>query len=84
MILIIGIVLLIAVPNEKPISSVYSLVRLVWPNTEEQYFSAVYGSMKDPIAAPGPCEPQECCIKFGIIPAPALFTTSGEHHGYHW
>ena len=24
------------------------------------YFSAVYGSIKDPIAAPGQYEPQEC------------------------
>ena len=24
------------------------------------YFSAVYGSIEDPVAAPGPCKPQVC------------------------
>ena len=38
----------------------YSLVGLVWPNTEElisQLFMGLF--MKDPIAAPGPYENQE-------------------------
>ena len=31
------------------------------------YFSVVYGSIKDPIVAPGLFEPQECQIKLGIL-----------------
>ena len=45
------------------------------------YFSAVYGFMKDPIAAPGPYENQEVENLVGIAPAPTLFTTSTKHHG---
>ena len=33
----------------------------------DAYFSAVYGSIKDPIVAPGLFEPQECLIKLGIL-----------------
>ena len=47
------------------------------------YFLAVYGSIKDPIAAPGPYEPQECWIKFDSVPALTLFTTSAKHRGCH-
>ena len=47
----------------------------------DAYFSAVYGFMKDPIAAPGPCENQEFQKLVGIAPAPTLFTTSTKHHG---
>ena len=37
---------------------IYSLVRLVWPNTEELISRAFFGSIKDLIAPPGPYEPQ--------------------------
>ena len=63
------------------IFKLYSPVRLVWPNTEMlKYFSAVYVSIKDPIAAPGPYEPQVCQNFFGIVPAPTLFTTLAKRH----
>ena len=44
-------------------------------------FSAVCGSIQDPIAAPGPCENQEFYKLVGIASAPTLFTTSTKHHG---
>ena len=47
------------------------------------YFSAVCGSIQDPIAAPGPYENQEPQKLVGIASAPTLFTTSTKHHGSH-
>ena len=62
----------------------YSLVGLVWPNTEELISGRLYnyGFTKDPIAAPGPYENQECWTLVGIAPAPTLFTTSTKHHRF--
>ena len=47
------------------------------------YFSAVYASIKDPMAPPGPYETLEPPKLVGIAPAPTLFTTSAKHHGFH-
>ena len=44
------------------------------------YFSAVYGSIKDPIAATGPYETLEPPKLVGIATAPTLFTISAKHH----
>ena len=41
-------------------------------------FSAVSGSIKDPIGAPGPYEPQEYKKKIGVVPAITSFTTSAK------
>ena len=45
------------------------------------YFSAVYGSIKDPMAAPEPYETLEPPKLVGIATAPTLFTTSAKRHG---
>ena len=45
------------------------------------YFSAVYGFMKGPIAAPRLYENQEDYELVAIAPAPTLFTTSTKHCG---
>ena len=45
------------------------------------YFSAVYGSIKDLMAAPGLYETLEPPKLVGIATAPTLFTTSAKHHG---
>ena len=47
------------------------------------YFSVVYGSIKDPMAAPGLYETLEPPKLVGIAIAPTLFTTSAKHHGFH-
>ena len=47
------------------------------------FFSAVYGFMKDLIAAPGPYENQEPQKLVAIASATTLFTTSATHHGSH-
>ena len=47
------------------------------------YFSAVCGSIKDPLAVPGPYETLEPPKLVGIVTAPTLFTTSAKHHGFH-
>ena len=47
------------------------------------YFSAVYGSIKDPMAPPVPYETLEPPKLVGIATAPTLFTTSAKHHGFH-
>ena len=44
---------------------------------------AVYGSIKDPMAAPGLYETLETPKLVGIAPAPTLFTTSAKRHGFH-
>ena len=46
------------------------------------YFLAVYGSIKDPMAAtgPGPNETLEPSKLVGIATAPTLFTISAKHH----
>ena len=43
------------------------------------YFSAVYGFIQDPIAAPGLFDIQVRQILVGIASAPTLFTTSTKH-----
>ena len=46
------------------------------------YFSAVFWSIKDPLAAPGPYETLEPTKLVGIAPPPTLFTTSTKHTGF--
>ena len=45
------------------------------------YFSAVYGSIKDPMAAPGLYETLEPPKLVCIATATTLFTTLAKHHG---
>ena len=49
----------------------------------ESYFWAVYGFMKGPIAALGVYENIKLQKLVAVAPAPTLFTTSANQHGFH-